>query len=142
MLELKILIDDIDYNSVTELLVPLLAEKLEKDGKGGILGNVLAGNTNMAVSMARTLLNTMPQEKKDELVVQLVTKNRDKLLQKGGELAAKNGVRLRLCDFTRCTYFFRACTAARRASTFSCVVAQLAQNRTPEWVSSTRSQYS
>ena len=98
MLELKILIDDIDYNSVTELLVPLLAEKLEKDGNGGILGNVLAGNTNMAVSMARTLLNTMPQEKKDELVVQLVTKNRDKLLQKGGELAAKNGVRLRLCD--------------------------------------------
>ena len=98
MLELKILIDDIDYNSVTELLVPLLAEKLEKDGKGGILGSVLAGNTNMAVSMARTLLNTMSQEKKDELVVQLVTKNRDKLLQKGGELALKNGVRLRLCD--------------------------------------------
>lgn len=98
MLELKILIDDIDYNSVTELLVPLLAEKLEKDGKGGILGNVLVGNTNMAVSMARTLLNTMPQEKKDELVVQLVTKNRDKLLQKGRELAAKNGVRLQLCD--------------------------------------------
>ena len=98
MLELKILVDDIDYNSVTELLVPLLAEKLEKDGKGGILGGVLSGNTDMAVSMARTLLNTMPQEKKDELVVQLVNKNRDKLLQKGRELAAKNGVRLRLCD--------------------------------------------
>ena len=98
MLELKILIDDIDYNSVSELLVPLLAEKLEKDGKGGILGGVLAGNPEMAVSMARTLLNSMPQEKKDELVVQLVTKNRDKLLQKGRELAARNGVRLQLCD--------------------------------------------
>ena len=48
--------------------------------------------------MARTLLNTMPQDKKDELVVQLVTKNRDKLLQKGRELAVKNGVRLQLCD--------------------------------------------
>ena len=34
MIELKILVDDIDYNSLTELLVPLLAEKLEKDGKG------------------------------------------------------------------------------------------------------------
>ena len=85
-------------DEVKDALRAILAEKLEKDGKGGILGNVLAGNTNMAVSMARTLLNTMPQEKKDELVVQLVTKNRDKLLQKGGELAAKNGVRLRLCD--------------------------------------------
>ena len=29
MIELKILVDDIDYNSLTELLVPLLAEKLE-----------------------------------------------------------------------------------------------------------------
>ena len=98
MLELKILIDDVDYNSLAELLVPLLAEKLEKDGKGGILGGVLAGNPEMAVSMARTLLNAMPQEKKDELVVQLITKNREKLLQKGRELAARNGVRLQLCD--------------------------------------------
>ena len=98
MIELKILVDDIDYNSLTELLVPLLAEKLEKDCKGGILGGVLSGNRNMAVSVARTLLNTMPQAKKDELVVQLINKNRDKLLQKGGALAAKNGVRLQLCD--------------------------------------------
>ena len=98
MIELKILVDDIDYNSLTELLGPLLAEKLEKDGKGGILGGVLSGNRNMAVSMARTLLNTMPQAKKDELVVQLINKNRDKLLQKGRALAAKNGVRLQLCD--------------------------------------------
>ena len=40
----------------------------------------------------------MPQAKKDELVVQLINKNRDKLLQKGRALAAKNGVRLQLCD--------------------------------------------
>ena len=39
-------------------------------------------------------------------------------------------------------HFFKLFTASRRASTFSCVVAQLAQKRTPEWVSSTRSQYS
>ena len=98
MIELKILVDDIDYNSLTKLLVPLLAEKLEKDGKGGILGGVLSGNRDMAVSMARTLLNTMPQAKKDELVVQLINKNRDKLLQKGRAGAAKNGVRLQVCD--------------------------------------------
>ena len=34
MIELKILVDDIDYNSLTELLVPLLAEKLEKAKNG------------------------------------------------------------------------------------------------------------
>ena len=75
-----------------------VVDYLEKDGKGGILGGVLSGNRNMAVSMARTLLNTMPQAKRDELVVQLINKNRDKLLQKGRALAEKNGVRLQLCD--------------------------------------------
>ena len=100
MLELKILIDDVDYNSLTELLVPLLAEKLEKDGRGGILGGILAGNQDMAVGMARTLLNTMPQEKKDELVVQLLNKNRDKLLELGRQEAARHGIHAQLCDLT------------------------------------------
>ena len=39
-----------------------------------------------------------PQEKKDELLVQLLNRNRDKLLEKGRTLAAENGVRLQLCD--------------------------------------------
>lgn len=67
MIELKILIDEIDYDSVADFLVPLLVEKL-------------------------------PQEKKDELVVQLLTKNRDKLLETGRTAAAKNGIRLQICD--------------------------------------------
>ena len=33
-----------------------------------------------------------------ELLVQLVTKNRGTLLQKGGELAEKNGIKLHLYD--------------------------------------------
>lgn len=48
--------------------------------------------------MARTVLDKMPQEKKDELLVQLLNRNRDKLLEKGRTLAAENGVRLQLCD--------------------------------------------
>ncbi len=48
--------------------------------------------------MARGLLEKLPQEKKDELVVQLLTKNRDKLLETGRTAAAKNGIRLQICD--------------------------------------------
>ena len=98
MLELRILVDDIDYDSIAEYLIPAVAEKLRREEKGGILGNVLAGNPDMAASMARTVLDKMPQEKKDELLVQLLNRNRDKLLEKGRTLAAENGVRLQLCD--------------------------------------------
>ena len=82
MLELRILVDDIDYDSIAEYLIPAVAEKLRREEKGGILGNVLAGNPDVAASVARTVLGTMSQEQKDQLLVQLVTKNREKLLDK------------------------------------------------------------
>ena len=85
MLELRILVDDIDYDSIAEYLIPAVAEKLRREEKGGILGNVLAGNPDMAASVARTVLGTMSQEQKDQLLVQLVTKNREKLLDKGNQ---------------------------------------------------------
>ena len=63
-----------------------------------MLGGVLSGSPEMAAAMARRALRAMSQEKKDELLVQLVTKNRGTLLQKGGELAEKNGIKLHLYD--------------------------------------------
>lgn len=83
------------YEACVDVLAHMTLEQGSRDKYRLELGGI---NRNMAVSMARTLLNTMPQAKKDELVVQLINKNRDKLLQKGRALAAKNGVRLQLCD--------------------------------------------
>ncbi len=100
MLELKILIDELDYDSVAELLVPALAESMAQDRKSGILGGVLSNNQEMLTSIARTLLHTMSQDKRDELLVQLINKNRDKLLEKGRAAAAQKGVQVKLCDVT------------------------------------------
>ena len=75
-----------------------VAEKLRREEKGGILGNVLAGNPDMAASVARTVLGTMSQEQKDQLLVQLVTKNREKLLDKGNRAARDKGIGVQLCD--------------------------------------------
>lgn len=96
MIELKILLDEVDYRSLSEVLIPALAESMAKDG--GVLGWMLSQNKELAASMARTVLDKMPQEKKDELLVQLLNRNRDKLLEKGRTLAAEKGVRLQLCD--------------------------------------------
>ena len=100
MLELRILVDDIDYDSIAEYLIPAVAEKLRREEKGGILGNVLAGNPDVAASVARTVLGTMSQEQKDQLLVQLVTTNREKLLDKGNQAARSRGIGVQLCDVT------------------------------------------
>ena len=92
MIELKLLVDEVDYDSLAETLLPLVQDKLRDSG--AMLGGMLSGSPEMAAAMARTALRAMSQEKKDELLVQLVTKNRDKLLQKGSALAEKNGIAL------------------------------------------------
>lgn len=98
MLELRVLVDDIDYSSLAEYLIPAVAEKLRREEKGGILGSVLAGNPDMAASMAQKLLDAMSQEQKDQLVLQLLGKNREKLLDKGNELLRRRGIGAQLCD--------------------------------------------
>ena len=42
----------------------------------------------------------MSQDKRDELLVQLINKNRDKLLEKGMHAAHEKGIRVQLCDVT------------------------------------------
>ena len=70
-----------------------------------ILGPIMVGpsssHTAEAVRigrMARTLLGAMSQEQKDRLLVQLVTKNREKLLDKGNRAARDKGIGVQLCD--------------------------------------------
>ena len=92
MIELKLLVDEVDYDSLAKTLLPLVQDKLRDSG------GMLSGSPEMAAAMARRALRAMSQEKKDELLVQLVMKNRGTLLQKGGELAEKNGIKLHLYD--------------------------------------------
>ena len=37
MIELKILIDELDYDSIADYLIPALAESMAKERKGGVL---------------------------------------------------------------------------------------------------------
>jgi hypothetical protein len=96
MIEIKLLVDEIDYDSLVDVLVPALAGKL--GASGGILGSILAKNPDTAASMAHTLLKTMSQEKRDDMLVQLLGKYREKVLNAGRSAAAKKGIGIQLCD--------------------------------------------
>ena len=51
MIELKLLVDEVDYDSLAETLLPLVQDKLRDSG--GMLGCVLSGSPEMAAAMAR-----------------------------------------------------------------------------------------
>lgn len=85
MIEVRILLDDIDYDALVELLLPLIAEKLEE--KGGIMA-LLGRNKDGMAGVARQLLKTMSQEKRDEFLLQLLQEKKMPVLKKANEKAA------------------------------------------------------
>ena len=97
MLEIRVLVDDIDYDSVVELLAPLAAEKME--AKGGVLG-LLGRNSESLTGIVRQVLKSMSQEKKDEFLLQLLEEKKDTVLGKANKVAAKTGVGVKVLDIS------------------------------------------
>ena len=85
MIEVRVLVDDIDYDSLVDLIAPLAAEKLT--AKGGVLG-LLGRNSDNISGVVRQVLKTMSQEKKDVV------------LTKANKMAAKKGAGVKVLDIS------------------------------------------
>ena len=97
MIEVRILLDDIDYDALAELLLPLIAEKLEE--KGGFMA-LLGRNKDGMAGVARHLLKTMSQEKRDEFLLQLLQEKKTLVLKKANEKAAQLRTGVRIADIS------------------------------------------
>ena len=97
MIEVRILLDDIDYDALAELLLPLIAEKLEE--KGGFMA-LLGRNKDGMAGVARHLLKTMSQEKRDEFLLQLLQEKKSLVLKKANEKAAQLRTGVRIADIS------------------------------------------
>ena len=97
MFEVKILVDEIDYDALVDWIAPLAAEKMEE--KGGVLG-LLGRNREGLTGVARQLLKTMSQEKRDEFLLQLLMEKKELIIQKANEKCQSEGLGVRAIDLT------------------------------------------
>ena len=97
MVEVKLLIDHIDYDSLVDLLMPLVVDSLQ--AKGGIVGKIGSKEGKLA-KMAHKLLGRMSQEKKDGKLVDLAAKKRDVIIEKLSDAAEKKGIGVQICDIS------------------------------------------
>ena len=79
MIEVRITLDEIDYNELAEVLVPYVAEHMEK--KGGVVG-LLGRKPGAMTVMARQALKTMSQKKKDEYVLKMLADHKSTVMKK------------------------------------------------------------
>lgn len=98
MLEINLKVENIDYNSLVDKLLPLIAENYRDDGS--VLGMVLNKTKGMQSSMAKAALSVMPQEKKDELAASLLMKYRSEIIDLLARTARENGVSMDIRDLS------------------------------------------
>ncbi|MBE6971850.1 MAG: hypothetical protein E7446_07020 [Ruminococcaceae bacterium] len=95
MIEIRAVIDDIDYESLTEFLLPIIADKLEE--KGGFRA-LIAKSTDSLSGFAKQMIASMPQEKKDELLLQLLHEKKSLVLDKVNDKAKDYEIGVRILD--------------------------------------------
>ena len=96
MLEIRVLLSDVDYDTACEKIAPLLADKMQE--KGGIVSAV--GKRDRLVAFLHRVLRKKNQVERDRFVAELATKHRPLLMKKAADLAAQQGVDVRVCDIS------------------------------------------
>ncbi len=77
-MEINIKIDNINYGELVVKYLPKLEETASDDsGTAAVLRTV----SHMSKSAAKAFINAFPQKTKDELVVWLIKKNKDAVIQ-------------------------------------------------------------
>ncbi|MBR3995591.1 MAG: hypothetical protein IKI97_09970 [Clostridia bacterium] len=89
-------INNIDYESIIDQSIPLLKEKAPADNN--ILLKTISGILSMPGDIPKKMLNALPQETKDELVVYLINSNKDKIAELLQNTLANKGIELRIDD--------------------------------------------
>lgn len=89
-------INNVDYESIVDQSVPLLREKAKTDNN--ILFKTLSGILNMPGEIPKKMLNALPQETKDELLVYLINSNKGKVTELLQNALANKGFALQIDD--------------------------------------------
>ncbi len=89
MIEFRLLVDEIDYEKLARLLVPLLADKMKE--KGGV-ASFLGGRKGAMTAMALQMIKTMDQSERDELLLRLVAEKSDTVVSKINESSEKKAL--------------------------------------------------
>ena len=76
-MEIRLKVEDIDYASLIEKLLPLVANKLQEED--GVVEKLLYGLTKVPSYLIKATVNAFPQETKDDMIAYLVNKNSENI---------------------------------------------------------------
>ena len=89
-MELKLKVNRINYGNLAEKFLPMLSDKLAKEE--GAIPRLLSKLAELSPGMAKGMLNVLPDETKDEMVVYLINKNKQQILNGFARYMKEQGI--------------------------------------------------
>ena len=97
-MELKLKVNRINYGNLAEKFLPMLSDKLAKEE--GAIPRLLSKLAALSPGMAKGMLNVLPDETKDEMVVYLIKKNKQQILNGFARYMKEQGIDIEIGDLS------------------------------------------
>ena len=96
MIEVKLLIDEIDYNGIAELVIPIIKEKFSQNE--GFLSNLIENYipTTALNGALNGFLDLLTNEQKDEIAISLINRYDEKIIQIMQQIALNKGIDVKI----------------------------------------------
>lgn len=98
MIEIKMTVDDVDYEEILETLYPLLEERLYNKIENPLLAGLLSKMKGLPMVTIKAMLKTLPQKTKDELVVLCLNYYKENIVRMLTDTLERHGIPLNIQD--------------------------------------------
>ena len=97
MIELKLIIEDVDYNSIADAMAPMIIEQMNNENMPGWVKMMLLGS-GMNADGLKKLMSRFSGKKLEAMAVSSLNKNGDKAAEFLENMAKKQGVNVKITD--------------------------------------------
>ena len=98
MIEIKMTVDDVDYEEILETLYPLLEERLYNKIENPLLAGLLSKMKGLPMVTIKAMQKTLPQKTKDELVVLCLNYYKENIVRMLTDTLERHGIPLNIQD--------------------------------------------
>lgn len=98
MIEIKMTVDDVDYEEILETLYPLLEERMYNKIENPLLAGLLSKMKGLPMVTIKAMLKTLPQKTKDELVVLCLNYYKENIVRMLTDTLERHGIPLNIQD--------------------------------------------
>ncbi len=92
MIELKLQVSDVDYDTLAELLLPAVMEQMGRASDSPLWSRLLLSSQGFTAGAAKAVLARMSKEKKEEMLAGYINKNGSRIAELFMQMAASKGV--------------------------------------------------